>query len=109
MFRCLKFSTSILYADDTTIFVVGPSSKFMKLKLQQDLNSMSQWLQQNHLKLNIQKTKCMLSNKDGLFPNIELCVDDEVIEMVGEYKFLGIVMDNLLNFVKHFKALHEKL
>ena len=30
---CLKFSTSILYADDTTIFVYGKSIRFLKLKI----------------------------------------------------------------------------
>ena len=38
--KCLKYTMSILYADDTTIYLVGNSLRFLKLKMQADLNNL---------------------------------------------------------------------
>ena len=63
--RCLKFATSILYANDTTLILSGNSLRFLKVKMQSDLNRLSAWLRVNYLKLNVLKTKSMLFHKDG--------------------------------------------
>ena len=86
MFCCLKFCTSILYADDTTLIVSGSSLKFIRSKMQSDLNSLQSWLQLNKLKLNIKKTKCMLLHKDGLTPNIDLSVVEQTVKQVTSFK-----------------------
>ena len=109
MFQCLRYCLSILYADDTTIFLVGHSLKFLKLKVQSDLANMSMWLRLNNLKLNVQKTKCVIFNHEGLFPNVELMVDDEVIEVVPAFKFLGVILDQSPSFAKQFSTLYDKL
>ena len=70
--RYLKFSSSILYADDTTLFIVGKSVKFLRMKMQKDLELLSAWLSMNNLKLNVKKTECLLFNKDGLTPDLYL-------------------------------------
>ena len=57
--RVLKFCSSILYADDTTIYVIGKNCLFLEKKLQSDLNRVSMWLKANSLSLNITKTKFM--------------------------------------------------
>ena len=61
--RVLRYANSVLYADDTTIFLVGKSLHFLKVKLQHDLNLVSDWLKVNSLKLNVNKTKAILFNK----------------------------------------------
>ena len=75
--NCLKFCTSILYADDTTLYVYGKSLRFLRQKMQSDLNSLQGWLCANMLKLNVSKTKVLLFNRENLFPNIALCIDNE--------------------------------
>ena len=62
----LKFCTSVLYADDTTLFVMGHSLRYMKIKMQYDLNVLHDWLCANGLKLNVSKTKAMVFNREGL-------------------------------------------
>ena len=49
-----------LFADDTTIFLVGNSSKLLSTSLQSCLELANIWLTNNGLKLNADKTKCML-------------------------------------------------
>ena len=91
LYKCLRFCTCISYADNTTIFVVGWSLRFLKLKMQSDLQNLAVWLKLNSLKLNTKKTKCMLFNKEGLFPNLCITIEGEELEMVIEFKFLGTV------------------
>ena len=107
--NAIKFSTSILYADDTTIYVIGRNLRFMKLKLQQDLFLLSRWLSVNHLKLNVAKTKLMLFNRDGLSPSVDIYLEDEHIENVESFKFLGVLLDNQLLFIEHFCTVYDKL
>ena len=60
----LRFVSSILYADDTTLYVIGSSLKFMRAKMQSDLNSLCDWLCVNGMKLNASKTKSLIFNQD---------------------------------------------
>ena len=109
MSKSLSHCTSILYADDTTLLLAGRSLRFLRMKMQRDLNFLSTWLKLNSMKLNVQKTKCMLFNKEGLLPNVNLTVDNELIRMVDQFKFLGVILDNSLTFKSHFKVLYNKL
>ena len=85
--KCLKHSQSILYADDTTIYVIGRSLKCLKMKLQKDLDHLNGWLSTNRLKLNVKKTKTLLFNKEGLFPNVELSINGYPLETVTSFRF----------------------
>ena len=109
LYECLRFCSCKSYADDTTIFVVGWSLRFLNLKMQSDLQNLAVWLKLNSLKLNTKKTKCMLFNKEGLFPNLCITIEVEELEMVIEFKFLGIYLDCLLSFELHFRELYTKL
>ena len=107
--KCLTYSMSILYADDTTLYIIGRSLKFLRQKMQSDLNSLSEWLSVNTLKLNVKKTKILLFNKDGLFPSIDLGINGESIETVTNFKFLGVHIDSCLSFMTHYSVLHTNL
>ena len=107
--KCLKHCSSILYADDTTIFVSGRSLKFLRVKLQSDLNYLSSWLCVNGLKLNVDKTKVLLFNREGLNPMVHLFFENMELETMSSFKFLGLWIDSKLSFDIHFRALHRKL
>ena len=109
MSKCLKFCNSILYADDTTIYVIGRNIQFMKSKLQSDMTAVSEWLSMNQLKLNVKKTKLVYFNKEGLSPHINVIMEGEEIECVRSFKFLGVDLDNQLNFCDHANAVHSQL
>ena len=109
LFKSVRYSTSILYADDTTLLLSDSSLRFIKCKIQADMNSLSHWLKSNKLKLNVSKTKCMLFHKEGLSPKVEIFVDNQCIEMVQQFKFLGLTIDHTLMFVQHGQELHSKL
>ena len=105
----LKFCRSVLYADDTTLFVMGHSLRYMKIKMQYDLNVRHDWLCANGLKLNVSKTKAMVFNREGLRLTTDLSTDGEKIDFVFSFKFLGLVLDIGLTFAPHFVELYQKL
>ena len=62
--------------DNMTIFIVGWSLHFVRVKMQLDLSSLTNWLTMNKLKLNVGKTKSLLFNQEGLVPNVDLIIDN---------------------------------
>lgn len=71
-----------------------------------DLDKLHKWLEMNKLKLNVNKTKCMVFNSGC---NVNLTVNGEVIEQVNEVKYLGIILDKYLKFEKHFSYVTKKI
>ena len=73
------------------------------------LNNLSKWSKENSLNFSKTKTKCMhfcQSRKLHLDP--ELTLDDVEIEVVPEFKFLGLLFDSKLSFIPHINYLSNK-
>ena len=107
--KCLKFCTGILYADDTTIFVIGRSLKFLRMKMNKNLENLSDWLSVNRLKLNVKKTKVVLFNKENLNPHVDITFEGMEIECLQQFRFLGVLLDQSVSFESHFSMLYRKL
>ena len=56
----LRYGNSILFVDDTTVYIIGRNLQFIMLKMQADLVNLSKWLHTNNLILSVKKTKCMV-------------------------------------------------
>lgn len=111
MRRSLKLSHSILFADDTTIYVQGTNVEFLFVKMQRELDLIRQWLLDNGLSLNIDKTKCMLFHPKGTtyVNNKSLTLDKKPIEQVDNFKLLGLNVDPYLSFEPHVIDLNHKI
>ena len=108
--KSLKYSQSILFADDTTIYLIGTKIKFMRKKLQYDIDNLFDWLNCNELFLNVKKTKMIIFSENAIsYDNCDIYVNGELIEVVNEYKFLGVIFDNKLSFEKHVHELCNRL
>ena len=111
MKNCLKYSNAILYADDTTLYVIGNKIEFLELKLQADMNAISMWLKSNSLCLNEKKTKIVLFSRPGRvnFVTPHIIVNNFRIVVVESFKFLGLSLDNHLSWNVHYENLSKKL
>ena len=114
----------ITYADDTAILVSGSSWSETFYNAQNALNIITKWLHDNLLTLNVDKTKYIaFSIKDlnseilasySLFghscpyPYNSTCCCT-AIERTKTLKYLGIILDNTLNFKTHINALSNRL
>ena len=55
--RCLKHSSIITYADDTVLFTSSKCENDIDGRLNEDINSVHRWLNDNELILNLKKGK----------------------------------------------------
>ena len=49
-----------MYADDTALYLAGPTVHNLIFYIKQDLRCLSEWLKDNNLVLNVSETKCVL-------------------------------------------------
>jgi hypothetical protein len=101
-----------LFADDTLLSVSGASVQKCMEKLSRDLENLSKWLNFNKLKLNVSKTKYIIMT--GRRSNIEngltsLIIDGEQIARVTTMKYLGVEIDERLDFKQHVNTTIKKM
>ena len=102
--------SSILFADDTTLFCSSKNLQELTAIVTNELGNIMEWLNANKLSLNINKTNFMLfipKGKNEICPSIHIC-GANIIE-VDRSKFLGIVIGNRLNWVEHVKCISRKI
>ena len=94
-----------LYADDMVLVTSAPNVYTVHLHLQHDLENVANWCKGNKLSINVKKTKGMLLGtrsrvkKRGTIP--PLTIQDSTIDLVFQYKYLGVTIDEILSFRAH--------
>ena len=58
--RCLKHCSVNMYADDIVLYLAGSTVHNLIFYINQDLQCISEWLEDNNLVLNVSETKCVL-------------------------------------------------
>ena len=85
-----------MFADDMAFYCSETSAVNLQSKLNQELQSLSSWLQSHKLVLNVQKSKFMIiGNRTKLenFKDMQLLVEQDILENVTEFKYLGIIIN----------------
>lgn len=96
-----------LYADDIAILYNGSNPQEIKNQTQDDLIKIKNWLEEHHLTVNTKKTKHMIiSNIKNI--NITIKYGNECIERVNHFKYLGVELDDKLNWNEHIKNVINK-
>ena len=107
--RHLVYSSAILFADDTTLHKTHWNLNYLKWCIEDDLCTLSDWFAANKLTLNLDKTVCILFQKNNNKTQIDLKIKDILISSQKETKFLGIWLDQYLNWHSHIQKLIMKL
>ena len=93
----------IMYADDTVLFASS------KENLQKCLNGLKQYCDKWKLQINTDKTKIIIFSKQkNNIENINFTIGDENIEIVKEFKYLGVTFTHNGNFNKNLIDLKEQ-
>ena len=106
---------TILFADDTTVYKTGPNVKELFSVMKKDLTTLIDWFRSNKLSLNLSKTNYVLFSSKVLDANATdepeciLKFESEVIERQSFVKFLGLYLDQHLNWTKQCSQLMSKL
>ena len=71
---------------------------------------MALWFGSNKLTLYINKTQMiMLSLKKNLTPQNEVILGNEIVQRVNKAKFLGVIVDQHLNWKDHISMISQKI
>ena len=98
-----------LYVDDFVICYRSKHIHTIERQLQQCLNKIQKWTNENGFKFSKTKTKCMhFCQLRKLHNDPVLKLDGVDIPVVDEYKFLGVIFDKKLSFIPHLKYLKTK-
>ena len=92
-------SNCILFADDTTIFLSSEHILDLRNKIEDDMQSLTDWFRANKLSLNVQKTNFVLFKPKQVTLNMEIAtlqLGDQLIKKVNCVKFLGVYIDDKL-------------
>ena len=109
LYRHLVYSSAILFADDTTLHKTHRNLNYLRWCVEDDLNTMSDWFAANKLTLNLDKTVCILFQKNTNKIQIALKINNILITSQSETKFLGIWLDQYLTWHSHIQKLIMKL
>ena len=104
----------VLFADDTNIFVKAKSEYLAYQTANEILLKVNDYMKANKLHINMKKC-CYLHFKpskltiDHLSNEYKILINGTEIKKVSETKFLGVIIDENLNWDAHIKQLTKKL
>ena len=100
----------VLYADDTTVYTSSSNIDEAIVTMNQGLINIANWFDSNKLTLNVDKTQLMmLSRRDTFRPQTVVSLKGKQLERVRETKFLGVILDEQLNWKSHIKMITSKI
>ena len=97
----------ILFADDTTLINHHRNPRFLDYATQHDMAILHDWFKANQLSLNLSKSSLMKFWPGDTKYNIVL--EGNTIPQVRTTKFLGITIDDELNWRSHINNLYSKI
>ena len=97
--RCSVDLQFVIYADDTTVFFSSDNLDNTVNVINVDLGRVSRWISSNSLTVNLNKSQYILfSRRQMHLQNIELFVNNYKLKKVNEVKFLGVTLDESLEW-----------
>jgi len=91
-------SKIFLYADDTSIIIDADDYISLQNRCNELMTGIYDWFCVNKLTINQSKSKFMNFSKDMSLTNLNICVHDSTLEQVTCLKYLGIKMQNNLQW-----------
>ena len=104
-------STPVLYADDTCLNVKAHKPDLLETLMNQEIEIARKWMLANKLTINTSKTKAMVISpkmKKSMFDYSIKC-GESLISVQQNIKYLGLNIDDKLNFKEHIKIVERKV
>ena len=109
MINCSDILNFSLFADDSTASHSDSNLNTTLNTLKEEFTKVLDWLLANKLIINLQKTHLMLITNRKRPASISLNINNNVITENTETKFLGVIVDNQLNWNAHIKHISHKM
>ena len=109
----LKHCKVSMYADDTLLYCAGTDINDICTKVNEDLEYVKTWLDQNKLSLNIEKSEFMLLGTRNRLnkineSNVDIRIKGMQLKRVKKCKHLGIIIDENLTWRDHIINIQKK-
>ena len=107
----IKFCKVHQLADDTNLINFNSSVKFINKQVHKDLKTLSNWLNENKISLNVSKTEVVLykSSKKQLDFGLKLKLQRKRLYSTNSVKYLGVKTDEHLTCKPHIDGIPAKL
>ena len=108
----LHHSKMTMFADVMAFYCHENWPTNLQSKLNADLAAFTTWLHDNKLTLNVTKSKFMIiggRNKLSQFNDIALVANNDQLENVTKFKYLGVIINQRLTWHDHIEQLHSKI
>ena len=99
----LKF---VLFADDTNIFYSSDSLHDLQTTVNAELSKLFAWFSVNKLSLNLTKTNYILFQNRLPDEELKLIINNTELPRVTVVQFLGIIIDEKLNWKTQIQSLN---
>ena len=99
---------TVLYADDTTVFLSDDCSSRLYNDINCELSKFSEWFNANRISLNLEKTYYSVFSTRN-FSLEDLFINHVPIRYAEDGRFLGVFFDNKLIFSNHVTHISSKL
>ena len=101
---------AILYADDTVIFEASKDVHVLQQKLQDTVNDISIWCNNNRIKLNVSKTKsCFYGTRHVVNRSkFNLTLNNDVLHPCQQYKYLGVILDETMSMDANYNNIFKR-
>ena len=105
-----KFSF-LMYADDTTIYfdLEDFNALNRRTEINNELEKVNVWFKLNKLTINVDKSKCIFFHKRRKINPIEFSINNDIISIVSQFSFLGVLLDEHLSWKNHLNMVANKL
>ena len=108
--RVSSVLTTTLFADDTNFSLSHKDYDSMVVTLNNELLKIRDWTIANRLTINNTKTELLLfSNRNPPHNDKQVIFDGHYVNYVDHAKFLGIIIDNKMNFKYHINYITKKI
>lgn len=96
------------YADDVALVITRQRSEVLEIIANDSISRCDRWLRKNGLQLAAAKTEAILITDRRVFKMPKLIVQHEEINLSHSLKYLGVQLDDKLNFHKHVENARDK-
>ena len=114
--QVVQKSSMSMYADDMSLCHQSSDIAQLNEAMNSDLAQVEKWLKGNKLSLNVMKTHSMLIStkpKHRALLNqgesLKLKIQDKELEVVQKSKYIGVQIDNSLDWKEHIKTVSSKV
>ena len=103
-------ASQLLFADDTSVFLIGKEYTQLIISLHEELQKVSRWVNANGLTINLKKTHYMMFHRARIkAKDLNVEMQGNNIDCVTTTNYLGVIIDNRMKWISHILYIENKI